>query len=70
MNVSGTPKTKATNAVLTIILGNLIRNGIAATTSGAIHISMDEHTISVRDEGEGFSTVPHSGTRIGSNDCR
>ncbi|MCE7731907.1 sensor histidine kinase [Vibrio campbellii] len=61
MNVSGTPKTKATNAVLTIILGNLIRNGIAATTSGAIHISMDEHTISVRDEGEGFSTIPHSG---------
>jgi signal transduction histidine kinase len=61
MNVSGTPKTKATNAVITIILGNLIRNGIAATTSGAIHISMDEHTISVRDEGEGFSTIPHSG---------
>ncbi|WP_038871920.1 sensor histidine kinase [Vibrio jasicida] len=60
VQIDGTPKTRATNAVLTIILGNLIRNGIAATPSGSIHISMGENTISVRDEGEGFSTIPHS----------
>ncbi|WP_039974957.1 sensor histidine kinase [Vibrio jasicida] len=60
VQIDGNPRTRATNAVLTIILGNLIRNGIAATPSGAIHISMDENTISVRDEGEGFSTIPHS----------
>ncbi|EDP58009.1 HAMP domain-containing sensor histidine kinase [Vibrio sp. AND4] len=60
MSVNGTPNTKATYEVLTIILGNLIRNGIAATASGAIYISMDEHTISVRDQGEGFSTIPNS----------
>ncbi|WP_104028473.1 sensor histidine kinase [Vibrio jasicida] len=60
VQIDGNPKTRATNAVLTIILGNLIRNGIAATPSGSIHISMDENTISVRDEGEGFSTIPHS----------
>ncbi|KIP68371.1 sensor histidine kinase [Vibrio jasicida] len=60
VQIDGNPKTRATNAVLTIILGNLIRNGIAATPSGSIHISMGENTISVRDEGEGFSTIPHS----------
>ncbi|WP_104024728.1 sensor histidine kinase [Vibrio hyugaensis] len=60
VQIDGNPRTRATNAVLTIILGNLIRNGIAATPSGSIHINMDENTISVRDEGEGFSTIPHS----------
>ncbi|WP_045422370.1 sensor histidine kinase [Vibrio jasicida] len=60
VQIDGNPKTRATNAVLTIILGNLIRNGIAATPSGSIHINMGENTISVRDEGEGFSTIPHS----------
>ncbi|ODM51538.1 two-component sensor histidine kinase [Vibrio harveyi] len=60
VQIDGNPKTRATNAVLTIILGNLIRNGIAATPYGAIHIGMDEDTIWVRDEGEGFSSIPHS----------
>ncbi|HDM8131426.1 TPA: HAMP domain-containing histidine kinase [Vibrio harveyi] len=59
VQTDGNPKTRATNAVLTIILGNLIRNGIAATPYGAIHIGMNEDTIWVRDEGEGFSSIPH-----------
>ncbi|HDM8211796.1 TPA: HAMP domain-containing histidine kinase [Vibrio harveyi] len=60
VQINGNPTTRATNAVLTIILGNLIRNGIAATPYGAIHIGMNEDTIWVRDEGEGFSSIPHS----------
>ncbi|MGR5132152.1 sensor histidine kinase [Vibrio alfacsensis] len=60
IQISGNPTTRATNAVLTIILGNLIRNGIAATSHGVIYITMDQGTISIRDEGEGFSTTPHS----------
>ncbi|EKO3809251.1 HAMP domain-containing histidine kinase [Vibrio harveyi] len=60
VQIDGNPKTRATNAVLTIILGNLVRNGIAATPYGAIHIGMNEDTIWVRDEGEGFSSIPHS----------
>ncbi|HGS5165890.1 TPA: sensor histidine kinase [Vibrio harveyi] len=60
VQINGNPKTRATNAVLTIILGNLIRNGIAATPYGAIHIGMNEDTIWVRDEGKGFSSIPHS----------
>lgn len=60
IQISGNPTTRATNAVLTIVLGNLIRNGIAATSHGVIYITMDQDTISIRDEGEGFSTTPHS----------
>ncbi|MCV5690075.1 ATP-binding protein, partial [Escherichia coli] len=54
----GHPQTKATTAVLNITLSNLIRNGIAATPAGTIHITMTDTTLSVRDEGEGFSSVP------------
>ncbi|MGR5194648.1 sensor histidine kinase [Vibrio rotiferianus] len=60
MQVTGNPKTQATNAVLTIVLGNLVRNGIAATPTGTIHVMMNETSISVLDGGEGFSSIPHS----------
>lgn len=58
VQILGHPQTKATTAVLNITLGNLIRNGIAATSAGTIHITMTDTTLSVRDEGEGFSSVP------------
>ncbi|BBM65046.1 two-component sensor histidine kinase [Vibrio alfacsensis] len=60
IQIDGHPTTRATNAVLTIILGNLVRNGIAATPAGAIHIRMNDKQLSVRDEGEGLSDVPSS----------
>jgi signal transduction histidine kinase len=58
IHINGNPSTRATSAVLMIILGNLIRNAIAATPCGLIHITMDEEIISIRDEGAGFSTIP------------
>ncbi|ELA7191662.1 HAMP domain-containing histidine kinase [Vibrio parahaemolyticus] len=58
VQILGHPQTKATTAVLNITLSNLIRNGIAATSAGTIHITMTDTTLSVRDEGEGFSSVP------------
>ncbi|WP_282174799.1 sensor histidine kinase [Vibrio diabolicus] len=58
VQIWGHPQTKATTAVLNITLSNLIRNGIAATSAGTIHITMTDTTLSVRDEGEGFSSVP------------
>ncbi|WP_440871337.1 sensor histidine kinase [Vibrio diabolicus] len=58
LQILGHPQTKATTAVLNITLSNLIRNGIAATSAGTIHITMTDTTLSVRDEGEGFSSVP------------
>jgi signal transduction histidine kinase len=60
VKVSGNPLTKATTAVLNIVLSNLIRNSIAATSKGKIHIEMTDACLSVRDEGEGFSSVPAS----------
>lgn len=58
VQILGHPQTKATTAVLNITLSNLIRNGIAATSAGTIHITMTDTTLSVRDEGEGLSSVP------------
>lgn len=58
VQILGHPQTKATTAVLNITLSNLIRNGIAATSAGTIHITITDTTLSVRDEGEGFSSVP------------
>ncbi|WP_447041814.1 sensor histidine kinase, partial [Vibrio parahaemolyticus] len=58
VQILGHPQTKATTAVLNITLSNLIRNGIAATSAGTIHITMTYTSLSVRDEGEGFSSVP------------
>lgn len=58
VQILGHPQTKATTAVLNITLSNLIRNGIAATSAGTIHITMTDTTLSVRDEGEGFSSMP------------
>ncbi len=58
--VSGNPLTKATTAVLNIVLSNLIRNSIAATSKGKIYIKMTDSSLSVRDEGEGFSSAPDS----------
>ncbi|MCE0494244.1 sensor histidine kinase [Vibrio salinus] len=60
VQINGNPVTRATNAVITIVLGNLIRNSIAATSAGSIHIAMEDNRISVRDEGEGFSPIPDS----------
>ncbi len=53
IQVDGNPATRATTALLGIVLGNLIRNSIAATESGQIHIIMNSEAIAVRDEGCG-----------------
>ncbi|WMN86381.1 HAMP domain-containing histidine kinase [Vibrio parahaemolyticus] len=60
VTVTGSPHTRATTAVLNIVLSNLIRNSIAATSKGKIYVEMSDDTLSVRDEGEGFSSVPDS----------
>ena len=54
-DVFGTPRTRASVAIIEIVLGNLIRNSIAATAQGSIYIRMDTHSIDVMDEGGGFS---------------
>ncbi|MBJ7549074.1 sensor histidine kinase [Marinomonas ostreistagni] len=58
--ISGFPSTRATPAVLEMIVGNLIRNSIAASKQGIINITMHETYIEVSDEGEGFETTKTS----------
>jgi signal transduction histidine kinase len=60
VTVTGSPHTRATTAVLNIVLSNLIRNSIAATSKGKIYVEMSNDTLYVRDEGEGFSSIPDS----------
>ncbi|SBT16394.1 Alginate biosynthesis sensor protein KinB [Marinomonas gallaica] len=59
-DVTGSPVIKASHAVLDIVVGNLIRNSIAASNTGSIHIYMTEHCIKVCDEGEGFNPLKES----------
>ncbi|MBM6551117.1 sensor histidine kinase [Marinomonas ostreistagni] len=50
----GTPRTHATPAVIDMALGNLLRNSIAASESGIIEVRLQEHCISVSDQGQGY----------------
>lgn len=55
VNIQGSPQIKASDAVLNMVVGNLIRNAIAATNKGKISINMTEQKLSVRDEGNGLT---------------
>lgn len=54
LNIQGNPRVPASEAVLNMLLGNLIRNAIAATSHGQISITMTKKSLSVRDEGSGL----------------
>lgn len=59
IQVTGSPSISASKAVMNMLVGNLIRNAIAATAQGSIHIDMTEESLSVRDEGEGLQLTPN-----------
>ena len=52
--VESEPMIEASNAVINMILGNLIRNAIAATNDGAVIITLSESALVVVDDGEGI----------------
>ncbi len=54
------PSVQATPAIMNMILGNLIRNAIAATPNGHVTVSIDSTKIEVIDSGEGLSDSPNS----------
>ena len=43
-----------------MVLGNLLRNSIAASSSGDITVSMTDTSITVTDEGEGYAPSENS----------
>ncbi|WP_394241281.1 sensor histidine kinase [Vibrio astriarenae] len=50
----GSPETKASSAVINILLSNMIRNAIAASQEGEVVISIDSSKLEVIDQGRGL----------------
>lgn len=60
VDIKANPEIKATSAVMIILLGNLLRNAIAATSKGTICVIMDSNSLAVCDEGSGLSSTPNT----------
>ncbi|ANS85867.1 Histidine kinase [Vibrio scophthalmi] len=58
--IESRPQVQATPAVLNMILGNLIRNAIAATAHGEVTIHVTEQRVTITDDGSGLSEQPSS----------
>lgn len=52
------PEIRATTAVLSMVLGNVLRNAIAATPTGEITLHVDRDGIQVIDDGPGLGDAP------------
>jgi len=52
------PKIRATPAVLNMVLGNLVRNAIAASENGKVDIHINASSIEVIDDGSGLNDTP------------
>ena len=55
LEVEGEPSIRATSAILNMLIGNLLRNAIAATNRGKVEITLTQHLISIHDQGEGLT---------------
>lgn len=66
LDIKDGPQVQASEAVLNMVVGNLIRNAIAATNKGKISIEMTPERLSVRDEGNGLTeTYDENGHGMG-----
>ncbi|RTZ15817.1 HAMP domain-containing histidine kinase [Vibrio aquaticus] len=59
LSCNGSPSTRATEAVISMVLGNLLRNAIAATEHGQISVCLDKTELSITDDGAGLSDTPN-----------
>ncbi|MGF1694647.1 HAMP domain-containing histidine kinase [Vibrio lamellibrachiae] len=57
--VESEPMIKASSAVVNMILGNLVRNAIAATNNGSVTVTLSDSILLVEDEGEGMIETPN-----------
>ncbi|KAB0286723.1 HAMP domain-containing histidine kinase [Vibrio fortis] len=55
LEIEGEPSIRATSAILNMLIGNLLRNAIAATNRGKVEITLTQHLISIHDQGEGLT---------------
>jgi len=54
LQVQSEPTIQATSAIMNMLVGNLLRNAIAATNSGTVMVSLSEESIMIEDQGEGL----------------
>ncbi|MCE7576088.1 HAMP domain-containing histidine kinase [Aliivibrio fischeri] len=60
------PQIRASTAVMNMLIGNLLRNAIAATENGDIHIKITENHLTIKDSGLGLtSKVDSNGHGLG-----
>lgn len=55
LEVEGEPSVRATSAILNMLIGNLLRNAIAATNQGKVKVTLTQHLIGIQDQGEGLT---------------
>jgi len=58
VSVESEPKIQASSAVINMILGNLLRNAIAATNAGKVTITLSQSALNITDEGQGIAQSP------------
>ena len=54
LQVQSEPTIQATSALMNMLVGNLLRNAIAATNSGTVTITLSQDSLVIEDQGEGL----------------
>ncbi|WP_210441780.1 sensor histidine kinase [Vibrio crassostreae] len=54
LQVQSEPTIQATSAIMNMLVGNLLRNAIAATNSGTVTITLSQDNLVIEDQGEGL----------------
>ncbi len=61
LTVSGEPEIEASEAVVAMVVGNLVRNAIGATQAGTIDLRLSDDSLTIQDSGQGLGDTPNSG---------
>ncbi|MFA0485801.1 sensor histidine kinase [Vibrio sp. 10N.222.55.B11] len=54
MHAQSEPTIQATSAIMNMLVGNLLRNAIAATNSGTVTVTLSHESVVIEDQGEGL----------------
>ncbi|MFA0345956.1 sensor histidine kinase [Vibrio sp. 10N.222.55.C6] len=54
LQVQSEPTIQATSAIMNMLVGNLLRNAIAATNSGTVTVTLSQESVVIEDQGEGL----------------
>ncbi|MEZ8655638.1 sensor histidine kinase [Vibrio splendidus] len=54
LHIQSEPTIQATSAIMNMLVGNLLRNAIAATNSGTVTITLSQDNLVIEDQGEGL----------------